>query len=177
MIMERKVLNEAALTKIIAEAMTAVLKEIYEIGDTNRGYDAIRRAQYKAQIQGRDKQSQNFNDYADKLDQSKYGVVSPEEVKDAEITAVNQNNIVFKPDNAIDKYMALNSKGKLLTKEGLTNSWGPTGSIINGVPRFARVSNDRKADARKIAAWCARYLDLPNDAKAVASNWHNWVRL
>lgn len=175
--MARKVLNEAALKRIIAEAMTAVLKEIYEIGDTKQGYDAIRRAQYKAQVTGRDKQSQSFGDYADKLDQSKYGVVSPEEVKDEGITAVNQNNIVFKPDNGIDKYMALNRKGKLLTKGGLTNSWGPTGDIFNGVPKFARVSNDRKADARKIAAWCARYLDLADDAKAVASNWHNWVLL
>lgn len=175
--MARKVLNEAALKKIIAEAMTAVLKEIYEIGDTNQGYDAIRRAQYRAYMSGRDKQSQSFSDYADKLDQSKYGIVSPEEAKDEGITAVNQNNIVFKPDNAIDKYMTLNREGKLLTKDGLTNSWGPTGNIFNGVPRFARVSNDRKADARKIAAWCARYLDLHNDAKAVASNWHNWVLL
>lgn len=175
--MARKVLNEATLKKMIAEAMTAVLKEIYEIGDTNQGYDAIRRAQYKAQLLGRDNQRQKFSDYADKVDQSKYGIVSPEEVKDDGITAVNQNNIVFKPANGIDALMAINRKGNLMRKDADTNSWKSAGNIFNGVPRFAKVSSDRKADARKIAAWCARYLDANDEVKAVISDWHNWVLL
>lgn len=176
--MARKVLNEAALKKIIAEAMTAVLKEIYEIGDTNQGYDAIRRAQAHAKMAGRINQANKFRDYADKLDQDKYGLVSPEEVKDEGLVAVNQKNIVYKANNDVDKYIVVTWEGRILTKTGVdSGKWTPCGDLINGVPRYAKLDGTRKAEARKIAAWCARYLRTDVGAKTIASNWHNWVLL
>ena len=158
--------------------MTAIIKEIYEIGNTNQGYDAIRRAQTDAKLAGRLNQAKKFGDYADKLDQDKYGLVSPEEAKEEGLVAVNQNNIVYKANNDVDKYIVVTRQGKFLTKTGANSGkWTPCGDLSGGVPKYAKLDGTRKAEARKIAAWCARYLTNDMGAKALASNWHNWVLL
>lgn len=176
--MARKLVNEATLRRIIAESMTAIIKEIYEIGNTNQGYDAIRRAQTNAKLAGRMNQAKKFGDYADKLDQDKYGLVSPEEAKEEGLVAVNYNNIVYKANNGVDKYIVVTRQGKFLTKTGANSGkWTPCGDLSGGIPKYAKLDGTRKAEARKIAAWCARYLTTDIDAKTIASNWHNWVLL
>lgn len=174
--MARKVINESTLKRIISEALKKALNEIYEIGDTEQGYNAIRQAQDKARQEGRPIQGQRFEDYADNIDQSKYGLVPQGTING--IKAVNQKNIVYQPQNGMDEYIAISNKGVISTKAPGSDNWVASGNINNVIPAYAKLSNDRKAEARKIAAWCAKFFQADGDgAKAIASNWHNWVKL
>ena len=138
-------ITESQLKQMITESVKRVINEI---GDTNAGLAAIKRAQTKALDLGRKGQYEKFKDYGDKLD-------------DGTILSNSSISIIY--INLNGEKICINRKGEVL-KDG-----SYIGTIHHILPAL-RTPYFRVA--RVIANWVK---DNVQDASERATDWHKYA--
>ena len=152
----KKIINESALKKIIAESLKEYLNEI---GDTPAGFLGIKNAQAKAEKLGRYGQADRFRDYAGDIDNHTSIRASDDRIlwnaKDA------KTMVCIESDGTIKYYG--------------TESWTNIGNVSTEIASF-RLSNIKtdKKTARKIALWVSQHIPT---AKEMYKDWHTWAAL
>lgn len=152
----KKIINESALKKIIAESLKEYLNEI---GDTPSGFLAIKNAQAKAEKLGRYGQADRFRDYAGDIDNHT-------------LIRASDDRIMWNANDA-QTMVCIESDGniKYYGSESWTNI-GNTSTEIDGF-RLSNIRTDKKT-ARKIALWVSQHIPT---AKEMYKDWHTWAAL
>ena len=165
----KKTITESMLKDIIAES---IMSMINEIGDTEAGYNAIRNAETKARQQGRHNQKDAFQNYADNIDAKRFGVTD------------NQKGIIKATNKVIEYYCDGLKRYIRIYADGKVEWFGAGRKDFMGyivtypILEQIKVSSERKSDARKIALWCQRFLQINDEGiKKRTEDWHTWAAL
>ena len=138
-------ITESQLRQMITESVKRVINEI---GDTNAGLAAIRKAQTKASMLGRDKQEMRFKKYADNIDGGR-------------ILWMNEHNIQFINAEGLITYIM--SSGEIVLD-------GNNAGSIKYASRAVKVDNARVA--RTIAKWVK---DNVQNCPPECADWHRYM--